>query len=220
MIYRIRGTIEELLEGVVVLEQGGVSFQLEVSQTTLGVLAQIQSKQSETSLYTYLHVREDLLQLYGFASLQEKEVFLALLSVSGIGPKQALKILSGISPEDFISVIEREDIKHLESLPGLGKKTAQKILLALAGKLYLEHPAGEKSPRSKLPQTIDAIATALIEMGFERRVVITALPEIGTTILGELHPELTNLASLEKLPSGERNAFEGELMRRAIIELS
>ena len=131
MISSLRGTVvARMLDGVV-LDVNGVGYRV---QTTLRALSKAQAK-GEVTLDTYLHVREDALQLYGFAEPAERELFEHFLSVSGVGPKVALAILSGSTPADLRRAIALEDTTRFVAIPGIGKKTAERVVLELKEKI-------------------------------------------------------------------------------------
>ncbi len=117
-------------EGLV-LEVGGVGYLLHATRRA----SRAADRGSEVTLETYLHVREDTLALYGFADAEERELFAQLLSVSGIGPKVALAIVSGSSPAELRRAIALEDVARFQVIPGIGKKTAQRVVLELKEKL-------------------------------------------------------------------------------------
>lgn len=156
MIASLRGrVVARRLDGLV-LDVGGVGYLL---QTTLRALRKAQGG-DEITLDTYLHVREDALQLYGFAEPAEREVFELLLSVSGVGPKVALAILSGSTPADLCRAIALGDEERFVAIPGIGKKTAQRIVLELKEKLGPVEDVGE-SPGQEL-----VARDALVELGY------------------------------------------------------
>jgi holliday junction DNA helicase RuvA len=131
MIASLRGTVvARTLDGVV-LDVNGVGYRV---QTTRRALQQA-SGSKEVTLETYLHVREDALQLYGFAEPAERELFEHFLSVSGVGPKVALAILSGSTPADLRRAITLEDTSRFVAIPGIGKKTAERVVLELKEKI-------------------------------------------------------------------------------------
>ena len=132
MISFLVGIIEEKLEGSVCLDVNGVGYSLFVSNNTLASLPE----EGETvKVYTYMAVREDDVSLFGFSSKEEKQLFLKLTQVSGIGPKMALSILSGLPISQLISAIIRQDLHSLSSIKGLGKKTAEMLCLELKDKI-------------------------------------------------------------------------------------
>jgi holliday junction DNA helicase RuvA len=131
MISRLRGTAVARSGDRIVLDVGGVGYSLAVTPTA----ARLAESGGEVSLDTYLHVREDTLQLYGFGEPAERELFEHLLAVSGVGPKVALAIVSGSSPGDLRRAIALDDTARFEAIPGIGKKTAQRVVLELKEKL-------------------------------------------------------------------------------------
>jgi Holliday junction DNA helicase RuvA len=131
VISRLRGTAVARSGERVVLDVGGVGYALAVTPTA----ARLAERGGEVTLETYLHVREDALQLYGFADAAERELFEHLLAVSGVGPKVALAIVSGSPPADLRRAIALEDTARFEAIPGIGKKTAQRVVLELKEKL-------------------------------------------------------------------------------------
>ncbi len=131
MISFLIGNIEEKKENNLILDVNGIGFSLSVSASTLMTLP----LSGTVKVYTYMAVREDDISLYGFSTLEEKELFLKLIEVSGIGPKMAIGILSGLSINDLTSAIIRCDYKLLSNIKGLGKKTAERLCLELKDKL-------------------------------------------------------------------------------------
>jgi Holliday junction DNA helicase RuvA len=129
VIARLRGTVAARTAAGVVLDVGGVGY---LVAATPRVSARVGE---EAIVETYLHVREDALQLYGFASADERELFELLLGVSGVGPKVALAIVSGSTPVELRRAIAREDTARFEAIPGIGRKTAQRVVLDLKDKL-------------------------------------------------------------------------------------
>jgi len=190
----IQGTLTEKGATKVFLENQGIEYELEVSFNTASALPELGSK---VRLYTYLHHREEVMKLYGFLEEAERRLFLDLLKVEGIGPRQALRILSGTTVGAFLRILESEDVKALTRIPGLGMKTAQKVLLSLKGKISLEEEA--------LPREERDLQVALVEMGFE--------PSKASDALRRALKECR-----EEGLSGE--PLEREAFRRAIILMS
>jgi Holliday junction DNA helicase RuvA len=129
MIARLRGTVAARTGAGIVVDVGGVGYLVAATPRVHARLGE------ETTVETYLHVREDALQLYGFASADERQLFELLLGVSGVGPKVALAIVSGSTPEELRRAIVREDTARFEAIPGIGRKTAQRVVLELKEKL-------------------------------------------------------------------------------------
>jgi holliday junction DNA helicase RuvA len=154
MIARLRGTPVARAGERLVLEVGGVGYALAVTPTA----SRLAERGEEVTLETYLHVREDALQLYGFAEPAERELFEHLLAVSGVGPKVALAIVSGSPPAELRRAIALDDTARFEAIPGIGKKTAQRVVLELKEKLG----AAVTTPESGHVGARDA----LVELGF------------------------------------------------------
>jgi holliday junction DNA helicase RuvA len=156
VIAQLRGKpVRRGAEGLV-LDVGGVGY---LVQATPRALAHARGSK-EVTVETYLHVREDALQLYGFADPSERELFEQLLSVSGVGPKVALAIVSGSTPADLRRAIAREDTARFEAIPGIGRKTAQRVVLELKGTL-----SGEAEPTAVGDGHLVA-RDALVELGY------------------------------------------------------
>lgn len=175
MIGYLRGRLMGIEGETALLETtGGVGYEIHASAHTLADLAP--SIDTEISLWIHTHVREDALQLFGFPSRTEKEIFLSLLKVNGVGPKLALGVLSGARAVEILEMIESGDAKALSRLPRVGKKTAEQIILTLQGKLVrTEGPAG--AMRSDIQKQIQ---TALLNLGFKNQRVdefVAALPK-------------------------------------------
>ena len=131
MLYSVRGKLIHTTPNSAVVECGGVGFHCQTTFNTLRTLRQ----GSEVTLFTYLNVREDALELFGFATKTELDTFKTLISVSGVGPKAGLAVLSELSPEQVAMAIATDDIKTITRAPGIGKKIAQRIVLELKDKL-------------------------------------------------------------------------------------
>lgn len=132
MIDFVEGKLAEKSEEGAVIDVGGLGLFLCVSTSTLQGLPKLGEK---ARLHSYLHVKEDILQLYGFSGRQEREIFLMLIGVSGIGPKAAMAILSAYDPESFVRIVATEDLDAITAVSGVGKKSGQRILLELKDKL-------------------------------------------------------------------------------------
>ncbi len=152
MISRLRGTVAARTAAGLVIDVGGVGYLL---AATPRVNARVGE---EATVETYLHVREDALQLYGFASADERELFALLLGVSGVGPKVALAIVSGSTPAELRRAIARDDTARFEAIPGIGRKTAQRVIMELKEKLAGPTDAG--APTDLLARQ------ALVELGW------------------------------------------------------
>jgi len=169
MIAHIRGTIVRKSPTRVVIETAGVGYELLVS---VNCADQLPEKGREVQLDTYLHVREDIMQLYGFLDETEKEMFLLLISISGIGPKLALTILSGRGASELRNLVARGDVAALTTIPGIGRKTAERIVVELRDKFSSLSEMGDTGGLST-PQT-EAVK-ALLALGYSRQVAEKAL---------------------------------------------
>lgn len=170
VIARLNGTLLSCNPDRVVLDVGGVGYDVAIPLSTFYRLREAGSAPAGISLHVHTHVREDAIQLFGFATESERHVFGRLLSVSGVGPKMALAVLSGIGVEEFHAAVERGERGRLEKIPGIGRKTAERILLELrsvavsrkgrrAGPSSLPDPAASSGVRS------DAVS-ALTNLGY------------------------------------------------------
>jgi Holliday junction DNA helicase RuvA len=164
MIGSLRGTLINKKPDNVIVEVGGVGYKVNTPLNTMSALPEVGK---EIFLHIYTHVREDTLQLYGFTSEDEKKIFITLLGITGIGPKMALNILSGISHNDLLQAIETEDVAHLCRIPGLGKKTAHRLILELK----------EKLPTTKEPvnRVFEDTLSALVNLGYKKSIAQESL---------------------------------------------
>lgn len=135
MISYIKGALERRAESYIIIETGGIGYQIFVSPATLAKLPQTGEM---VKVFTYFSVKEDGISLYGFATMEEQEMFHKLLTVSGVGPKGALGFLSQLTPQEIILAIISEDVKTLSKAPGVGRKTAQRVILELKDKFKTE----------------------------------------------------------------------------------
>lgn len=176
MIARLTGRLLEKHPPAIVLDVGGVGYELDVPMSTFYVLPHLDEM---TTLFTHLVVREDAQQLFGFASRDERETFRSLIKVSGIGPKIALAILSGLSAEELALAIDREDIGRLSKVPGIGKKTAERLVLELRGKLgkagVTPRPSAGLAMPAMAASPTDDILGALLALGYNEREASSAL---------------------------------------------
>lgn len=171
MIGRIRGTVVSRSTTGVVLEAGGVGYEIAV---TPRALAELPSLGEEAVLHTHLHVREDQQALFGFPSDHERDIFRVLLAASGVGPKLAMSILATLAPIDLRQAVAADDVAALEAVPGVGKRTAQKLVLELRPRFELAD--------GELPGAgtgMNEVRDALEALGFgtaEIREVLRGLP--------------------------------------------
>ena len=163
MIAYLEGTLKQLDATRALLVTGGVGYEVHISLSTYYRL----EGQQQVALEIYTHVREDALSLYGFASADEKMAFEKLISISGIGPTLAQKILSGIDANDLADAIARADARKLSSIPGVGKKTAERICLELRDKLVVAPQTAPAAP-SRL-SVDDDVQSALVNLGYRAK---------------------------------------------------
>lgn len=178
MIGYIEGTLKQLDATRALVVAGGVGYELHISLSTYYRL----EGKPQVALEVYTHVREDALSLYGFAGVEEKYAFEKLISISGIGPTLAQKILSGIDPADLAEAIARADTRKLSSIPGVGKKTAERICLELRDKIVLPTTATATAVPTRLSVN-DDVHSALVNLGYRPKdaeiAVDNAQQELG-----------------------------------------
>ena len=173
MIAHLRGRVFGKTPNAVVVECGGVGYDVAISVSTFTALP---AEGAEASLYIHTHVREDALALFGFAELAEKRLFEKLLTISGIGPKLAITVLSGISAERLVGAIRGQDHATLTKIPGIGKKTAERVVLELKDKLDdMVGFAPETAAKPSLGAVADDVLSALVNLGYPRPVAQKAV---------------------------------------------
>jgi len=164
MFYYLKGNITRIFENFVALDVGGVGYKVFVSENTVGKLR----KDSEAIIYTYVNVKEDLFDIYGFLSEDELSLFEKLISVSGVGPKAGLSILSVLPPAQLLPAIMAGDAKAISKAPGVGSKTAQRIILELKGKIdnqsVIEAISNDNEPVSS--GAVAETTEALVALGY------------------------------------------------------
>ena len=167
MIRHLRGRILDKQPNRIVVDVNGVGYDVAVPLSTFYGLGEAGS---EIVLRVHTHVREDALALYGFATRLEQELFERLIGVSGIGPKVALAVLSGIEPAELIRAIERDDVSRLTAIPGVGKKTSERIVLELKDRLPRARVGadGDRGAASEAPPLHDDLLSALTNLGYHR----------------------------------------------------
>lgn len=187
MISYLRGRVLTVTAETAVLDINGVGYELYCSggafkKLVVGEIAE---------LFTYLQVKEDGISLFGFADPKEKELFLKVISVSGVGPKMGITILTGLSADEFATCVATADVKRLSSVKGLGKKTAEKIVLELHGKISAAEIMGADESAYKTPQTErispieEEAISALIGLGFTKAESTQAVKKVysaGATV--------------------------------------
>ena len=174
MIGYLKGKVLSFSEGVVLLENNGIGYEVFCSAAAFSMLTE--NKGGE--IYTYLAVREDDISLFGFISQEEKNMFLKLITVSGVGPKMGITILSGMTPDDLAIKIATNDVKGLSAVKGLGKKTAERIILELrekVGKVDLSKDKTLKEEKVVLSTEDEDAIIALMSLGFTKQECVSAI---------------------------------------------
>ena len=180
MINFLQGVIVEKSPTKLIIDVNGIGYEVNI---TLPCYEHLGSVGEETTIITYLHVREDILQLFGFKSIDERELFLQLITAPGIGPRKAQVILSSVSVEHLQQYIIEEDLSALTSLSGVGKKTAQRLILDLKDKVKTSAKIRDQLPTSGMElsereRIIDEAVTALISLGFAKNNAQTAIYKV------------------------------------------
>ena len=175
MIGRLRGQIAQISPQQLLIDVGGVGYEVEISLNTFAALADIKS---EAVVFTHLVVREDAQLLFGFSSTDERELFRTLIKVNGVGPKMALAILSGLDASSFAASILDGDVKTLTGLPGVGKKTAERLIIEMRDKVTTL--AGEQMPEidAVTANIADDAEAALIGLGYKPQEAALALSKL------------------------------------------
>ncbi|MCD8046866.1 MAG: Holliday junction branch migration protein RuvA [Clostridiales bacterium] len=174
----IRGTLEEVREDYIVVENNGIGYQISVP---MRILEELPERGAEVKIYTYLYVREDIFSLFGFSTQDELAMFRLLLNVSGIGPKGALGILSALSVNDIRFAVVSEDIKMITKAPGIGKKGAQRLIIELKDKISLEdaYESALEDGLQEVPETMQIVKKeameALVALGYSSADAARAL---------------------------------------------
>lgn len=205
MFNSITGTITAKFPKQLFLENNGIEWDICMPDSNLEMIGVVGS---EAKVYTWLQHTDQLMCLYGFASDDERSVFLDLLKVDGVGPKGALKIMSSVSSGRLLQVLENEDLEMLEKIPGVGKKTAGKMMLTLKGKLKISESAGQVVRVAAASPYADVV-TSLASMGYDKRTVEQRI--------AQLVEELSKDADFEGKSQKEK---EDILFRKAIVSLA
>ena len=208
MIAHLTGTLLAKQATSVILDVGGIGYEVTIPVSTFYDMGEIGS---QVSLRIYTHVREDTLQLFGFRTARERELFMLLISVTGIGPKSGIAMLSGMSADEIITAIRTNNLARLTAIPGVGKKTAERLVIELRDKMAalsspaLEEQLAAQTPGAAAAATEDSLRedalSALTNLGYQRaaaeRSINQALQEGG-----DLSVELLLRRSLRSLSKG------------------
>jgi Holliday junction DNA helicase RuvA len=175
MIGRLRGKLTRLRPGEVIIDAGGVGYLVRLSYNSF---YQLPEDGEEATLLIHTYVREDTLALYGFSGMLEKELFLRLIGVSGIGPRLAINILSGIPSVELVEAVNSASVERLQAIPGVGKKTAERIVIEMRDKLKSlitdEMTRGEGIAVFSASPIQNDVVSALLNLGYKRKEAETA----------------------------------------------
>jgi Holliday junction DNA helicase RuvA len=183
MIAYLSGKLLEKQANTVIVEVGGVGYEVTIPLSTFYELGE---EGADVSLRIYTHVREDALQLFGFKSERERQLYLKLISVQGIGAKSGISMLSGMSADEIVTAIRTDNLARLTSIPGVGKKTAERLVIELRDKLNeftaqsaLERAASGGSAQTEAPAdaVYDDALSALVNLGYQRNAAEKALKQ-------------------------------------------
>jgi holliday junction DNA helicase RuvA len=181
MIAYLSGKLLEKQATSVIVDVGGVGYEVTIPLSTFYELGE---EGSDVSLRIYTHVREDALQLFGFKTERERQLYLKLISVQGIGAKSGIGMLSGMSADEIVTAIRTDNLARLTSIPGVGKKTAERLVIELRDKLseFTSQSAAERAAAGAVSQTqapadavMDDALSALINLGYQRNAAEKAL---------------------------------------------
>jgi Holliday junction DNA helicase RuvA len=163
MIGRLKGLLIESAPGQLLIDVGGVGYEVEISLTTY---VQVLETEGPVTVHTHLVVRDDAHLLYGFASIGEREMFRTLIKVNGVGPRMALGILSGLDSASFARAVTGNDVKALTALPGVGKKTAERLIIEMRDKVDSFDVSGSDNLSTIINSVIEDAESALIGLGY------------------------------------------------------
>lgn len=207
MIAHLSGTLREKQATSVILDVGGVGYEVTIPVTTF---YNMEEPGAQVQLRVYTHVREDTLQLFGFRTARERELFTLLISVSGIGPKSGIAMLSGMSADEIVTAIRTNNLARLTSIPGVGKKTAERVVIELRDKMaalsspaldaQIEAGAGAAAAPSEDVLREDTLS-ALVNLGYQKALAEKAITQAAQEG-GDLSVELLLRRSLRHLSKG------------------
>ena len=197
MIAHLSGKLLSKQPNQVIVDVNGVGYEVHVPLSTFYEVGEIGSP---VQLRIYTHVREDTIALFGFKSAKEKLMFEQVTSISGIGPKLGITILSGMPVDELVAAIRQSNLARLTSIPGIGKKTAERLVVELRDKLAKTVPTGEQTAAQSVPQPQEDVISALVNLGYAKPSAEKAVQAVVST-------------------SRSEPAFE-ELLRTALRQLS
>ncbi|MCF0122082.1 MAG: Holliday junction branch migration protein RuvA [Lachnospiraceae bacterium] len=183
MIGYIKGVIKEIEEASIILEDNGIGFRIYMPKA---LLSQEVYREDQVKIYTYLHIKEDSIQLYGFFTKDDLNIFRLLLNVNGIGPKAAMGILSVLSADDLRFAVLSNDVVFISKAPGIGEKTAQKLILELKDKFQMKDAFDKKLSHVQEKEVADKrdsgvkeeVVQALVALGYSRTKALQAVKKV------------------------------------------
>lgn len=180
MIAHLGGKLLEKHANTAIVDVAGVGYEVAIPLSTFYELGEAGS---DVQLRVYTHVREDAIQLFGFRTLRERDLFLRLISVQGIGPKLGITILSGMSADEMIAAIRSNNLARLTSIPGVGRKTAERLVIELRDKMG-EIVADDKADSQPLPADamFDDALSALVNLGYQRAAAEKAVKQAASDV--------------------------------------
>jgi Holliday junction DNA helicase RuvA len=196
MIGRLTGRLASKGTDHVVLDVSGVGYHVHIPLSTFYDLPEAEEP---ASLLIHTHVREDTLALYGFLTERERELFLMLISISGIGPRVALTVLSGMPPAELVEALRKQDARRLMAIPGVGKKTAERMVLELKEKV--DRIAQEGAPAVPAAVAAEDVVSALVNLGYRKADAERAVDAVGRINAPQEFGEYLKL-SLRRLTGG------------------
>lgn len=206
MFNSLTGIITGKFPKQVFIDTNGIEWDLCVPDSNLDMLPPVGN---EARIFTWLQHTDQLMSLYGFASSDERSVFLDLLKVDGVGPKGAVKIMSAVSSSRLLDVLEKGDLEMLEKIPGVGKKTAGKMMLTLKGKLKISETSGWAVVHVAAASPYADVVLSLASMGYDKKLVEQKVAQLVEAFTNE--PDFAGKSQKER---------EDILFRRAIVELA
>lgn len=202
MFNSLTGTITAKAPKQLLIETNGIEWDICVPDSCLNSFPAVGT---QGKVYTYLNHYENGMDLYGFSTNEERELFFDLIKVDGVGPKAAIKIMSSISIKELVGILDSGDINGLEKIPGIGKKTAAKMMLSLKGKLTIP----EFTQQQRKNREYEAVVASLIEMGFDRQQIEKTLSDV-----------LPLLSKEESFESKSQTEKEDTLFRKILMEIA
>lgn len=202
MFNSLTGTITAKAPKQLLIETNGIEWDICVPDSCLNSFPAVGT---QGKVYTYLNHYENGMDLYGFSTNEERDLFFDLIKVDGLGPKAAIKIMSSISIKELVGILDSGDINGLEKIPGIGKKTAAKMMLSLKGKLTIP----EFTQQQRKNREYEAVVASLIEMGFDRQQIEKTLSDV-----------LPLLSREESFESKSQTEKEDTLFRKILMEIA